>query len=156
MRIQNQKIGQKGAAALEFALVLPLLVLLTFGIIEFSLLLYNKAMLTNASREGARAGIVFSDPRADDAYIKTKVEAYCSTYLITFGSGSGIPLSDDDIDITPIESNRLDTDVSPPGTPMTVTVRYHYDFLVLPNIPLGPIGLKDGITLRAVTVMRME
>ena len=50
MKTQNQKIGQKGAAAVEFAIVMPLLVLLTFGIIEFSILFYNKAMVTNASR----------------------------------------------------------------------------------------------------------
>lgn len=43
--------SQKGASAVEFALVLPLLMLILFGIIEFSLLMYNKAMITNASRE---------------------------------------------------------------------------------------------------------
>lgn len=50
--------GENGAAAIEFALVLPILVLLVCGIIEFGLLFYNKQMITNASREGARAGIV--------------------------------------------------------------------------------------------------
>ena len=49
---------QKGAVAVEFALILPVLVLLLFGIVEFSLLMYNKQILTNASREGARYGIV--------------------------------------------------------------------------------------------------
>ena len=149
----NQHIGKKGVAAVEFAIVLPLLMLLTFGIIEFSILFYNKAMVTNASREGARAGIVFADPRADDAYIKTRVKAYCSNYLITFGSGSGTPLDDADIDITPIQSTRLDETLSPPGTPLTVTVTYHYDFLVLPNFIGSFLG---GMDLSAVTVMRME
>ena len=51
--------SQKGASAVEFALVLPLLMLILFGIIEFGLLMYNKAMITNASREGARRGIVY-------------------------------------------------------------------------------------------------
>ena len=50
--------NQRGASAIEFAIVFPLLVLLLFGIIEFSLILYDKVMITNASREGARAGIV--------------------------------------------------------------------------------------------------
>ena len=54
---------QKGVAALEFAIILPVLLLLTCGIIEFSVALYDKAMITNASREGARAGIVYAfDP----------------------------------------------------------------------------------------------
>ena len=59
MRIYKQISNANGAAAVEFAIVVPLLLLLLFGIIEFSLLLYNKAMLTNASREGARFGIVY-------------------------------------------------------------------------------------------------
>jgi Flp pilus assembly protein TadG len=36
--------------------------MLLFGIIEFGIILYDKAMITNASREGARAGIVYSEP----------------------------------------------------------------------------------------------
>ena len=45
---------QRGAAAVEFAIVLPLLLVFVFGIIEFGFLLYDKAVITNASREGAR------------------------------------------------------------------------------------------------------
>ena len=55
--------SQKGASLVEFALVLPLLMLILWGIIEFGLLLYNKQVITNASREGARAGIVAANPR---------------------------------------------------------------------------------------------
>jgi len=149
VKMQNLKTGQKGVAALEFAIILPFLVLLTFGIIEFSILFYNKAMVTNASREGARAGIVFADPRADDAYIKTKVKTYCANYLITFGASAGTPLGDGDINIVPAEPR----DGLPAGTPLTVTVTYHYDFLVLPNFIGYFLG---GMDLSAVTVMRME
>jgi Flp pilus assembly protein TadG len=45
---------QNGGAAVEFAIILPLLIALLFGIVEFGLLLYNKQIITNASREGAR------------------------------------------------------------------------------------------------------
>jgi hypothetical protein len=61
MKTNLHKLGQKGAAAVEFAVVLPLLVLLLFGSIEFGLLLYNQEVITNASREGARAGIARHD-----------------------------------------------------------------------------------------------
>jgi Flp pilus assembly protein TadG len=44
---------QNGGAAVEFAIILPLLIALLFGIVEFGLLLYNKQIITNASREGA-------------------------------------------------------------------------------------------------------
>jgi Flp pilus assembly pilin Flp len=50
--------GQDGAAAVEFALLLPLIVLLLFGIIEFGLAFNTRIQATNAAREGARMAIV--------------------------------------------------------------------------------------------------
>jgi Flp pilus assembly protein TadG len=44
----------RGAAAVEFALLLPLLLLLVFGIIDFSRALNAEITLTQAAREGAR------------------------------------------------------------------------------------------------------
>ena len=46
--------SESGASAVEFALLLPVLMMILFGIIEFGLALYRQAILTNASREGAR------------------------------------------------------------------------------------------------------
>ena len=45
---------ESGAAAVELALVLPLLLLLVFGIIEFGLLLNKQISASNAAREAAR------------------------------------------------------------------------------------------------------
>ena len=50
--------NQKGTTVVEFAIILPLLLLLIFGIIEFGLFLFNRHVITNAVREAARAGIV--------------------------------------------------------------------------------------------------
>ena len=54
MKTRSKITNQDGVAAVEFAIILPFLVILIFGMIEFSLVLYNKAMITNASRVGAR------------------------------------------------------------------------------------------------------
>lgn len=48
--------GDRGAVALEFALVLPLLVMLLLGIVTFGLAYSDHVALTNAVREGARFG----------------------------------------------------------------------------------------------------
>lgn len=141
MKSINQKIGQKGASAVEFAIVLPLLVTLVFGIIEFSICFYNKAMLTNASREGSRAGIVFADPRISDTEIESVVNTYCGNNLITFGAGGPSPT----VAVSRTGSGAGDT--------LTVTVDYHYDFLVMPNFISTLIG---GLDLSAVTKMRLE
>ena len=61
MKTHNFIKNQNGVALVEFGLILPLLILLLFGITEFSLLLYNKQVITNAAREGARAGIIIAN-----------------------------------------------------------------------------------------------
>ena len=48
--------SQKGSVLVEFALILPLFLTLLFGVVTFSIALYDKTVLTMATREGARAG----------------------------------------------------------------------------------------------------
>jgi Flp pilus assembly protein TadG len=134
---------QKGAAAVEFAIVLPVLLLVLFGIIEFSIAFYDKAMITNASREGARAGIVFKAPPLTDVEITDIVNNYLSDNLITF-SGTSVP----DITVTPEDTSTLTM-----GDSLTVSVSYPYNYYVLPGFVAGLTG---SINLNATTVMRME
>jgi Flp pilus assembly pilin Flp len=53
--------GQDGAAAVEFALLLPLLVVLLFGVIQFGTAFNTRIQATNAAREGARMAVVGID-----------------------------------------------------------------------------------------------
>ena len=53
--------GQDGAAAVEFALLLPLLVLLLFGFIQFGVAFNTRIQATNAAREAARQAVVGID-----------------------------------------------------------------------------------------------
>ena len=147
--------NQEGAMVVEFALILPLLLLITFGIIEFSLLMYNKAMINNACREGARAAVAYSyhynniDDATDDTYypnddwIKTQVLDYAENLLITFGS---YEFEAKDIDIIP--ENRPKA-----GGYVTVRLRYKYHFLIVPNFVTNLIG---GVVLEEEAVMRLE
>ncbi|MFC1610192.1 TadE/TadG family type IV pilus assembly protein [Myxococcota bacterium] len=139
---------EAGASATEFALILPLLVVFVFGIIEFSVLLYDKAVITNASREGARTGIVYEfDPSGmstynhpDDAAVVDAVNNYVQNHLITFGA------------IAPptITVNRAGDAT---GDALEVMVDYHYDFLLLPTFLTSMAG---GADIRGRSVMRME
>ncbi len=149
MKLKNQK----GAAAVEFAIVLPLLLILIFGMIEFGLLLYNKQVLTNASREGARAGIVAQIPRLPDfggspctnppTSIDAVVQCYCSNHLITFGAATAPTTT-----TAGYNANALF------GTDLTVKVTYDYGFLVV--VPNFIPGITSPLTLTAQTVMRYE
>lgn len=131
--------GQRGAAAIEFAIVLPVLVLLLFGTIEFGLLLYNQQVITNAGREGARAGIVAQSPRRTPQEIAGVVTNYCGGNLITFGDDAA---AGPNVTVTSTGTTF--------GDDLTVLVTYNYDFLVLSNLGFGQQ------VLRTQTVMKME
>jgi Flp pilus assembly protein TadG len=51
---QNQKRCSRGQSLVETAIILPLVLLLIMGIIDFGLLFNNYILISNASREGAR------------------------------------------------------------------------------------------------------
>jgi Flp pilus assembly protein TadG len=57
----NPKRNDRGAAAVEFALVVPILVLLVIGIMEFSRLYNEQISLTNAARSAARVMAISND-----------------------------------------------------------------------------------------------
>lgn len=158
--------NQKGASAVEFAFVLPLLLILLFGIIEFGLLLYNKAVITNACREAARETIVLRSPKLDnnlrDDLIENTVTNYITNRLITFGQ-SDIPSTPGGwtrVNGPPIYDFNQFTSAGDPtsaGDSLTVQVRYYYRFLLLPNLmELIKGSLNNTVTINAVTIMRFE
>jgi Flp pilus assembly protein TadG len=133
--------NQNGAAMVEFAIVLPVLLMLIFGMIELSILLYDKAMITNASREGTRLGILYRPNPVLEEDITNTVDSYLLNNLISLGDGSA--------NWTTTVSGQC----SYTGAPLTVTVTYPYNFLVLPNFVQS---LSGTLTLSAQTVMRCE
>ena len=129
----------EGATAVEFALLLPVLALILFGIIEFGLLLYDQQVITNASREGARAGIVEAATRPNPAAITSVVTNYTGNYLVTLAGGAVNP------SVT-LPNGACTTF----GNNLEVSVTYRYTFLVLKNLGFtGPL-------LTANTTMRCE
>ena len=133
---------QKGAALIEFTIIFPLLMVLIFGIVEFGLILYNQQVITNASREGARAGIVARDPRLDNAGIEAVVNHYTQNRLISFGGSYAEPMTS----VNHAGGTSFGNDLS-------VTVSYDYEFLVLPKFVESLTG---EIQLSARSVMKYE
>src|SRR5512138_711489 len=87
---------ERGAAAVEFAILLPLFIMFVWGAIEFGLAFYTQEVLTNATREGARAGIVQQTPKLTQAQIQTIVQTYVAnaglqtaSRLATTAAGAG-------------------------------------------------------------------
>ncbi|WP_347995071.1 TadE/TadG family type IV pilus assembly protein [uncultured Eubacterium sp.] len=69
------KKREKGQSAVEFALVLPILLLIVCGILDFGWLFYNQLSVENACREGARVGCVNAQDAHLDQIVTDKVEA---------------------------------------------------------------------------------
>lgn len=70
--------GEQGAALVEFALVLPLVLLLVFGIIEFSATYNNSISVRNGTREGARMAVV-NDLSGDSTCSAGAMAIVCKT-----------------------------------------------------------------------------
>ena len=137
MKRLNQLIGQKGVAAVEFAIVLPFLVLLVFGTIEFGLMFYNKQVITNASREGARAGITGILTVSPYPEVQQIVLDYCNNKLINLNGSNALQAGD--------------IVVAPDGTDdLSVTVSFDYNLLFSQIIGI------NNTTISARTIMRME
>ncbi|MBB5402317.1 TadE/TadG family type IV pilus assembly protein [Paraburkholderia sp. BR13439] len=136
--MMNLKKKQKGVVAVETALVLPLLLLIVFGIVEFGLALYDQAVITNAAREGARAGIVLTSPRPTTTDITSVVTGYTSSYLISFAAKNPAP----SVSVTNAGGSF--------GTALAVKVSYTFTGLLLGPLmnPLtGPITLSSTATM---------
>ena len=134
--------SQRGASAVEFAVIAPLFIALLFGIVEFGMILYTNGMLAHAGREGARFGVVYCNPRRSDSDIQNVVQGYLNRTGLT---------STATIAITPPLGSRTT------GTNLNVTVNYTYRFMVLPrDINDYLSGKMSNLNLTAATVMRME
>jgi Flp pilus assembly protein TadG len=60
-----------GSAAIEFGLVLPLLLVVLVGIIDYGQIHFTRLTMTNAAREGARVGVTMSEDDAQAAAVAT-------------------------------------------------------------------------------------
>lgn len=134
-----RRLNERGVAAAEFALILPVLLLILFGTIEFGMIMYSREVVTNAVREGARAGIVQGPPKRTEA----EIIAIATTYL----TGTGVTPADVTFTVT---GEML---ASPEN--LTVTATYLYRFLI-PYVPTTVVGIPSPLPLTVRSVMRHE
>jgi len=81
--------GQWGATLVEFALVLPILVFLTFGMIEFGRILNAQIIVTHAAREGARHASLGESATAVAAHVVASCPTLDETKLAVTVSNAG-------------------------------------------------------------------
>jgi Flp pilus assembly protein TadG len=134
--------SQKGAALLEAAITVPIILLICVGIFEFGRAYQTWQVLTNAAREGARLACLEGPT---DAEVRTRVNTY-----LTGGGLTTLPDAD-------IVVSRAVTLGSSTGSP--VQVNYPFSFIVLnPVVRLVTPKSNTGapITMYAQSLMRNE
>jgi len=139
---------ERGAAAVEFALVLPVLAMLVFGVISFAVIFAQQLSLGNAARQGARFGVVGNRTCAEimaetkQASETIALGAAQVTVLVERGSTAGTAGS---ICPSPAATNKPCED-STPGDNIYVTAKFEGELVIPlavydPTFPLSGKGV---------------
>jgi hypothetical protein len=127
---------RRGQALVEFALILPVILLLVVGMLEFARAWNLHQVMTDAAREGARRAVI-----ADTAMNQDSVRAAMWRHLVQFGYDPGYSSVMSGSTITPIASFKTR------GENITVRLSLPYRFWILPG---------QSITMRTAFTMRNE
>ena len=136
---------ERAQSLVEFSLVLPVLLILGFGVIDFGMGLHSWMTVTNATREGARiaavhaasSGSIDCNPLPSAGTIERKI---CDT---------GANLDADDMTIT---VTNADPGGTQSGQPVTVQVSYEYDLIT----PFAALVQIPSLTMTSTVIMRLE
>lgn len=131
---------ESGVVAVEFIILFPLLLLILVGIVEFGHLFSVRHTLTNASREGARAAVVYygTNGTARQTWATSQAQAAVNKYM-----------QDTKFAGTWHVSETVGTTT---GNLVTVTVTAPGSLLLLDNF----VTALKNVTVTAETTMRME
>ena len=124
----------RAQALVEFALLLPILLVLILGAMDLGRVFYVKTVLTNAAREGAN-------------YLSRNHGDYANAWnaISTEGDSSGVTIAYDEVD-------WAGTDCCAVGSPVTITIDKDVDlifdgFLTTMGIIDGPITISSSVTM---------
>ena len=85
MRGRSERDGDRGAVAVEFALIIPIFLLFVYGSITFGIALSVKQMVSQAAAEGARssvgAQIIAGDADQNAAYVRVAVARASAAFV---------------------------------------------------------------------------
>jgi Flp pilus assembly protein TadG len=137
--------GDQAAQLVEFALVLPMLLLVVLGIAEFGFIFQRYEVVTNAAREGARMAVL---PGYTNADVIARVRVYVTQGRVpTTATNPSIAITNVTI---PVGAGL------PPINAKRVVVTYTHTYTFLPNIGAWFGATYTTVPLQAVAEMRRE
>ena len=146
---------EDGVVAVETAILFPVLVLFIVGIVEFGHLWFVRQTLTNASREGARAAVVYYTPDPANPTPETREEWTRNTaqrVVAQYLSDTNFPETCPPADVQFPQGTGTGTPNGMIGLPVQVTVTSPTSLILLNKL----FPALNNITLSAETTMRLE
>jgi Flp pilus assembly protein TadG len=136
----------RGAALLEMALALPMMLLIAAGIFEFGRAYQTWQIITNAAREGARIAVL---PGTTDSMVTTRVRTYMSDGLLSDSAAATVA----------IQRDATISMGAGTATASRITISYPFTFVVLQPIsklinPSSTLGAP--LTMSVSALMRNE
>ena len=143
--------GKRGQSLVEFALILPVLMILVFGIIDFGMGLRSYISLTNATREGARFAAVGNSAGA----YPTDCNGSTNTTVV-----GRVCYTIEGLDLADVQTVGVSyPNGQSPGNSVVVSADYTYNYIT----PIGDIidffsggTFPDSLSLSTSTDMRLE
>jgi Flp pilus assembly protein TadG len=137
---------QRAQSLVELAFVLPVLMMLVFGIVDFGMGLHSWIVLTNSSREGARLAVVHA-PSSGAIHCSPPLPAAGSIERKVCDTAANLKPANVTITVT-----NADPGVTKSGQPVTVKVDYQYDLIT----PFAFIMHLNSLTMSSTVQMRLE
>lgn len=116
---EQRRSRESGIAAVELAIVLPVLLMIVFAIINFAALMYDYIVITNAAREGARWGTIHTSEAFSCSTTDTGssnpcevANSYAANQMLNFGAS--------------VTTSTTATGDGTAGSLVTATVSYNF------------------------------
>ena len=136
--------SEKGAALIEAAITVPIILLICVGIFEFGRAYQTMQVLTNAAREGARIAVITA---STDAAVTARVRSYMQAGSLSNHATATITV------VRNVTMTGADTGSS-------IVIDYPFQFMVLNPVVrlIAPSDTKTGapITMKSSALMRNE
>ena len=136
--------SEKGAALIEAAITVPIILLISVGIFEFGRAYQTMQVLTNAAREGARIAVITASTDAD---VTARVRNYMKAGSLPNHATAAVTI------VRNVSMTGADTGSS-------IVIAYPFQFMVLNPVVrlIAPADTKTGapITMKSSALMRNE
>jgi Flp pilus assembly protein TadG len=143
-RLVHRSRESRGSTLVEFALVVPIVVLLFMGIAEFGRFYFTRITLQHAVREAARFAVTGSTlPDPDTGDPMSRVE---SIRAVILEEASNLDLVVEELEVDPPDGGG-------PSAVVTVTARFHFEFIAPVIRQMFPGG---GYDFTVATAMKNE